>query len=414
MISKRYLFQETERQLQAEAKTMSQLLSKTTLSNKTLQEKFTNRKTLVITERLLTANIIIWTENQEIIYTDIKGVTLKQIIRQSKGPQRKYVSAMAAIPNAQGMKQRYVTLVTKVDDIKAVNQLMRRSQLNSFVISAFVAILLSVFFEKSLTKPIRKLTKHLRNYPVRGAYKEISIDSKDEIGVLADSFNTLARQLKRLDEEQKAFFHNASHELKTPLMAIQGNAEGILDGVVKGNDVDKSLQVIISESQRLKKLVEGITYLAKLENATDSFSFGRHSLGKMIQEALQSIKALAEQKQINILVENNVEETVPIDKDKMKRALINLVGNAIRYAESTIEIISYAEEEKVIMIIKDDGKGFAQEEENKVFQRFYSGDAGGSGIGLAITKSIIEGHNGSIKAYNNKPKGAVFEICLPK
>jgi signal transduction histidine kinase len=413
IISQRYFIQETQQQLQKEAKILSQLLSPAVLSNEFVVEKVANRKALAISERLLSSKMIIWKLNEEIVYSDIKNVSLEQLKQQSTGPKRQFVTETVPITSKSGKTKGYVTLFLKLNDIQQLNGMMRKSQLISLVISALIALVLGVFFEKSLTKPIRRLTDYMKNYSIRGSNKEISIRTKDEIGELADSFNALSRKLKQYDEDQKVFFHNASHELKTPLMAIQGNAEGILDGIVKGEDIPASLHVIIAESQRLKRIVEGITYLAKLENVEDSFCFAKHSMEGLIQEAVQSVQALAEQKGINILIENHSLEPVWLDRDKMIRAFINLLGNAIRYAKTKILISCFlTSHSKIIIKVEDDGKGLAPHDLEKVFQRFYSGEDGGSGIGLAITKAIIEAHNGTISAFNRKNGGAVFEIRL--
>jgi signal transduction histidine kinase len=407
-ISQRYLLHETEQQLQKEAKVVSQLLGKAALSNRTVKEKLVDRKALAVSERLLSSKMIITSRNQAVIYTDLKDATLKEF---EQGTEGKFVSETVAINSKNGTAKGYVTLVARLDEFRELNQLMRRSQWISLLLATLIAVVLGLFFQKSLTRPIRKLNEHFKHYSLKGATGEVLINTKDEIGDLAVSFNALSRKLKQYDDDQKVFFQNASHELKTPLMAIQGNAEGILDGVVTGKDVNKSLNVIISESQRLKRIVEGITYLAKLENVEESFEFTTDSLEMIIRGAVQSVRALAEQKGIEITIENNVLEAVRMDREKMKRAFINLLGNAIRYTESTVAIKSYVESGKVLVIeITDDGKGFAPSEVEKVFHRFYSGDADGSGIGLAITKAIIEGHGGTITAFNGVRGGAVFKL----
>lgn len=413
VISQRYFIHETQQQLQKEGRILSQLLSPAVLSNELVEEKVANRKALAISERLLSSKLIIWKRDEEIIYSDFKGISLEQLRRQSVGPKRKFVTETVPITAKNGKTKGYVTLVLKLNDIQQLNGMMRKSQLISLVISALIAIVLGVFFERSLTRPIRMLTDYMKNYSIKGTNKEITIQTKDEIGELAESFHSLSRKLKQYDEDQKVFFHNASHELKTPLMAIQGNAEGILDGIVKGEDIPASLQVIIAESQRLKRIVEGITYLARLENVEESFTFANHSIEELIREAVQSVQSLAEQKGIDMVIENKIRESAWLDKDKMIRAFINLLGNAIRYAKTRIVVSSFWNGQKEMVIrVEDDGKGFLPGEPEKVFQRFYSGEDGGSGIGLAITKAIIEGHNGTIAAFNGKNGGAVFEIRL--
>ncbi|MFK9091799.1 sensor histidine kinase [Bacillus salipaludis] len=413
-ISQRYLIHETEQQLQKEAKVVSQLLGKSVLSSRTVEEKVANRRALAVSERLMSSKIIILSGDYEILYTDMKDTALNDF-SQSEGQGRKFVSEMAAITSKNGKTRGYVTLVARLDELQEINKLMRRSQLISLFISGLIAVVLGLFFKKGITRPIQILTEHMKHFSLKGANNEISLQTKDEIGGLADSFNTLVRKLKQYDNDQKVFFQNASHELKTPLMAIQGNAEGILDGVVTGEDVNRSLNVIIAESQRLKRIVDGITYLARLESVEESISLGRESLEKIIRETVKSVAALAEERGIRIMVETNVAESVLVDREKLTRAFINLLGNAIRYANTTVVIKSSVSVDRKAFIVEvmDDGRGFTPGELVKVFQRFYSGDAGGSGIGLAITKAIVEGHGGDIKAFNGEQGGAVFTLRIP-
>lgn len=412
LISQRYLIHETELQLAKEAKVMSQLLGKSALSRVVIEEKLLNRKALAVTERLLSSKMIIWSARQKIIYTDLKDDALQEF---RQGPSRNFVSETVRIQSKNGKTRGFVTLVARLDQVQELNRLMRRSQLFSLVLSALIALVLGLFFKRGIIKPIRTLSEHMKNYSLKGVNKEIHLVSKDEIGELAESFNALSWRLKQYDEDQKVFFQNASHELKTPLMAIQGNAEGILDGIVTGEDVNKSLNVIIAESQRLKRIVEGITYLAKLESVKESFVLKAESLEAIIQEAVKSVAALAEQREINIVFEGAISNPVMVDREKMKRAFINLLGNAIRYAKSVVTVRCSIGQQQALMIeVTDDGPGLAPGEEDKVFQRFYSGDEGGSGIGLAITKAIIEGHGGTIKALIREQSGAIFQISLGK
>jgi len=410
-ISQRYIIHETEQQLTKEARVISQLLGKSSLSSTTLKEKLRNRKALAISERLLSSKLIILNRNQRIVYTDLKDSTLTEY-QQSQG--REFVSKTIRIFGNNGKTKGYVTLVAQMEELQEINKLMRRSQLISLIISGLIAVILGLFFKREITRPIQRLSDHMKHFSLKESRDKIHLKSNDELGELADSFNALAGRLKQYDEDQKVFFQNASHELKTPLMAIQGNAEGIVDGVVRGEDVERSLNVIIAESQRLKRIVEGITYLAQLEGAEESFRFERVSFEEIIGEAVRSVKALAEQRGIEIRVRNDVSTMVSVDREKFIRAIINLIGNAIRYAETIIVVdAQMGMSSGVIIKIKDDGPGLKKGEEAKVFQRFYSGDEGGSGIGLTITKAIIEGHGGALYGYNGKQGGAVFEIRIP-
>jgi len=236
---------------------------------------------------------------------------------------------------------------------------------------------------------------------------------KDEISELGQSFNQMIKKIHALDEEQKRFLQNTSHELKTPLMSIQGYAEAIKDGIVTGDKVDSSLNIIIEESQRLKKTVYEIIYLTKLENANEKFSFENKDLASSIEKSIISVQSLASDK--NIYIKNEVEKDtiVSIDEDKLIRVLINILGNAIRYTNKLIIINSICTSKHIELFIIDDGNGFEAGVENKIFERFYKGKDGSTGLGLTICKTIVGKHGGSISAYNKSPHGAVFKIILP-
>jgi signal transduction histidine kinase len=196
-------------------------------------------------------------------------------------------------------------------------------------------------------------------------------------------------------------------------MSIQGYAEAIKDGVVEGKEMEESLAIIIEESQRLKKVVEEIIYLTKLENVEDIFNFEEGNIGEVIRKAIKSVKPLLDEKNIQINLKGNFDYLGKFDSEKIKRAFINILGNCVRYAKSTIIIEVTRAGNNLEIFIKDDGPGFKDGEEKRIFDRFYKGNKGGTGLGLAITKAIIEGHQGMIEAFNNSSYGAGFKIHLP-
>jgi signal transduction histidine kinase len=254
----------------------------------------------------------------------------------------------------------------------------------------------------------------MNNFSFKENQQELVIHTGDEIEELADCFSSMVDKLKVYDVQQKSFIQNASHELKTPLMSIQGYAEAIKDGVVEGAEMEESLDVIIEESQRLKKIVDEMIYLTKLDSVEESFHFEKADVYEIINQSIKSVKALAEAKGVDLRVNGDCTYEGYFDIEKLTRAFINIFSNGIRYAERQIQVNCKADESYMEIIIADDGKGFSDGEEKKVFERFYKGRDGGTGIGLAITKAIISGHNGQIKAYNAAPNGAVFKITLPK
>ncbi|WP_273851513.1 sensor histidine kinase [Guptibacillus spartinae] len=304
-----------------------------------------------------------------------------------------------------------LVLFTKVESLEDFNRIIEQAQALSLFVSAAVAVLLAVWMQRGITGPIRLLADHMKGFSMRKPNPPLKLKSKDEINELAQTFEELTDQLRKNDFDQKEFLQNASHELKTPLMAIQGNAEGILDEVIVGNEVEHSLQVIVNETQRLKKIVQDLSYLTRLETVEESFTYEFVHINRILQEAMTAIKPLAYQNQLTLEYDGDSEIQARVDVDKMKQAFLNILGNALRFASSLIEIRMWKDESQVTVEIQDDGTGFG-ENPGRVFDRFYTGDQSGSGIGLAITKTIVEKHHGEIYAEIHKKGGRVV-ITLP-
>jgi signal transduction histidine kinase len=267
---------------------------------------------------------------------------------------------------------------------------------------------------RSIARPIQSLAGGMRRFSPRKELPEIAVHSRDEIGELAESFIAMADKLRANDKMQTDFLQNASHELKTPLMAIQGNAEAIKDGIVREREAEESLDVIIAQCQRLKTVVDELIYLTRVDHQPDAFRLERAAIGEIIGEAAASVRGLADQQGITIMVKGDVDSVGVFDREKLKRALINVIGNGIRYAQTRIIVQAIGKAGQLEIVCEDDGKGLAPGEEERIFDRFYKGEHGGTGIGLAITKAIVEAHGGSIAADAAKPAGgAVIRILLP-
>jgi signal transduction histidine kinase len=291
---------------------------------------------------------------------------------------------------------------------------MNRTQAMSLIVGGVIAVILGMIFQRGLTKPIQKLKNYMAAFSFKDSQQELKIKTGDEIEELAECFSAMVQKLKSYDVQQKRFLQNTSHELKTPLMSIQGYAEAIKDGIVEGNEMYESLDVIIDESKRLKKIVDEMIYLIKLDNVEETFHFETTRIGEIIDQSVRSVKALLDAGGIKLKIEGDCSLEGHFDKEKLTRAFVNILSNGIRYAESEITIDWKAKGSYIEINIADDGKGFQNGEENKVFERFYKGENGGTGIGLAITKAILTGHNSQIEAFNAIPKGAAFRIRLPR
>lgn len=417
LLSRRYLINETSTQLQGEGQRVAAALGNLPLKESELKDKISNlRRTVKIAGRFVDAEMVIFSKEGKILYKDVEDVDKRLINLIYSSPSSRvkgYVSRIAPIMGRNNELKGQILLFTRVKNVYALNVLFRRTQFISFGIAGIIALIIGLALAGKIVNPLRLLMLKLERFSSDRTLDEQAIRTGDEIEELDRCFIEMAGKIKQYDEKQIRFLQNASHELKTPLMLIQGYAEAIKDGVVEGKEAVESLDVIIEQSQRLKRTVEDIIYLTKLENADEKYSFEECGIEDIISIAIKSVKPLAEGKGIRLLYASGMEHTGYFDGEKLTRALINILGNGIRYAEKTIEIKAVDCGENIKLIISDDGAGFMDGEAGKLFDRFYKGDKGNIGLGLSITKAIVEGHGGRIEAYNGSQGGAVFELTLP-
>lgn len=219
----------------------------------------------------------------------------------------------------------------------------------------------------------------------------------------------LGGYVEKAHESQKWFFQNVSHELKTPMMAVQGCAEGIHTGVL---DPAEASGVILEETEQMSELVEELLALSRLESGQAKAEFHLTDIRELLYDCLRSTEQLAEQGNMRISLRFDKNPVlVNCDEIQLRRAFTNIITNALRYAKEEIQIECKADRGKAIVCIRDDGEGIAPELLPHVFDRFFSTRKGGAGIGLSLAKEITSLHKGTIHASNDG--GAVFEISLP-
>ena len=218
------------------------------------------------------------------------------------------------------------------------------------------------------------------------------------------------RDIEKEAERQQTFFQNASHELKTPLMAIQGYAEGIQAGVM---DTASAAEVILAESDRMTELVDELLDISKIDMGRQPLTLSEMDVRELLYDSIRAVEPAAAGGGITITPD--FPETpimVSCDDTRLRRAVTNILSNGVRYARSELRLTCRTEKRHATIRIQDNGDGIAEADLPHIFDRFYMGKSGKSGIGLALTKEIIHLHKGTIRAYNGDG-GAVFEITIP-
>ena len=280
--------------------------------------------------------------------------------------------------------------------------------------ATFLTFALSLIIGYFLAEPLRLLVRKIKAYRA-GANVEFVSDGKlYEADEISESMDALVRKLEsqqadlvRENRRQSEFVSDVAHELRTPLTAIRGNAEILADPDLPPEMQKKFGAIIISESERLSRLVNDLLTLQRIEYDSTPRNFARVNLRTVAQEA--HIESVGE------------APDVLGNADRLKEALTNLVENATRFIEPGGHIVVelFGLHGNSVVQVKDDGTGFGDIDPNLLFGRFYRADTsrarntGGTGLGLAIVKSIVEAHDGTVEALNRPEGGACFIIAIP-
>lgn len=322
-----------------------------------------------------------------------------------------YIAIVMPVSEKNTFGLGWIVIYSSLQQINRLQTAINMILLSILVVSALITVLFSSMISKKVSTPFSSLNQHIRDIAEIKFGRKIQVPVYDELQELVSNFNIMSEKLETYDKAQKTFLQNASHEFRTPLMSIQSYAEGIKYGVTDGA---ASANVIIDESKRLTQLVENLLYLSRLDAIEESYCLNELDLNELIRGCVERMSVIAAKSNISIemsLPEKEVKITA--DEEKVARAINNIISNCIRYAASMVKVSAgLVEEGSVRLLISDDGPGFDSNELPNIFERFYKGAKGNFGLGLAISKNVIEKHNGRIKACDSGA-GAVFQIDLP-
>jgi len=299
-------------------------------------------------------------------------------------------------------------------NVQQINQLQTGINVILFLILIFLALITIVFssrVSRKISDPFSHLNDYIRSISERNFGNKIEMPVYDELRELVNNINIMSEKLGTYDKAQKTFLQNASHEFRTPLMSIQSYAEGIKYDVVSS---DIGVPIILDEIKRMTTLVEDLLYLSRLDTIEENYNYSSLNFNELLTICINRMNLIAEQNSILIII-NLPKKIVKIhgDEEKLSRAIANIVSNCIRYAKSSVIIdLQVLDNTHLQLTISDDGPGFDISELSNVFNRFYKGKKGNCGLGLSISKNVIEKLNGTISA-GNSDCGASFIIELP-
>jgi signal transduction histidine kinase len=287
--------------------------------------------------------------------------------------------------------------------------------------AALLALIVGFLLARTLTRPLRALTDATEKMADGELNQQVTVNSKDEIGELADSFNRMSREVAKANQLRKQMTADIAHDLRTPLTVIAGYVESMRDGDLA--PTPERLDSIYAEIERLQRLVADLRLLAVTDAGELRLNLAPVNVASLLERVAASFKLSAEQKGISLTVQT--DENLPdltADESRLDRVLSNLVSNALRHTPrgGSISILATRNIQSVLISVEDTGEGIPPADLPHIFDRFYradksrtDADGASSGLGLAIAKALVEAHGGRIWAEAVVGDGTNFEIELP-
>ena len=301
------------------------------------------------------------------------------------------------------------------------------------VILVFTALSIGLWIYRSIATPLVKLKKATQNIKEGNLDFVLEVDGDDEFSELCRDFEEMRKRLKEsaeekvlMDKENKELISNISHDLKTPITAVKGYVEGIMDGVADTPEkIDRYVKTIYNKTNEMDHLINELTFYSKIDTNRIPYTFSKLNVEDYFSDCAEEVGLELETRGIELVYANYVEDNVQViaDGEQIRRVIHNIISNAIKYMDKPKGIIQIRIKDVGDFIqveIEDNGKGIAAKDLPSIFDRFYRTDVsrnsskGGSGIGLSIVRKILEDHGGKVWATSREGIGTIMYFVLRK
>jgi signal transduction histidine kinase len=315
-----------------------------------------------------------------------------------------------------------VMLIASVDDIfDSLSEIRTQLYLYSLAVGLLVFVLVFAMSHR-LIAPLRQIVNVVQRLSAGQLNLRIPISSRDEYSILSKTFNNMTEKLEQVEKTREEFVSNVSHELKTPLTAIKVLSESILSQESVPEEVSREfMQDISNEVDRMVNITNDLLALVKVDQREQSLNIAPTDINRLVEDILKRLAPLAEQKKVALFYEEVRPVQIDADEVKLVLAISNIVENGIKYTPGggTVKVIVDSDHQNAYITIQDTGIGIPEEEQDKIFNRFYrvdktrDRDTGGTGLGLAISRSTVLLHNGSIRITSKPDEGSIFILRIP-
>lgn len=376
------------------------------------------RSTMSFWSQYLNADIIITNNDGEVTektgYTSSVPQEYLDLLREKEkivkkgtfgGEYSKRIITIGFPLHYSGTKIGNVFINMRIPDIQKMSNEMILVIMFAIFVSLLIAIALIYIQSKKISKPLIEINSAVRDIAAGNFGKRIDINSNDEIGQLASSFNFMADSIEALEKHRSEFVSDVSHELRTPMTSISGFIEGILDGTIPPEKHEYYLNIVLEESKRLTKMVSDMFELSKTSMDNYSLDITEFDINELIRTCIIGLEERICDKNLDLNVDFKSDELkVLADKDAIKRVVLNIMDNAIKfsYPNTTMGIATWVERRKVHVSIGNFGAGISGDDISSIFDRFYKTDKSrateksGAGLGLSLVKNLITLHKQKI------------------
>jgi two-component system, OmpR family, sensor histidine kinase BaeS len=309
-------------------------------------------------------------------------------------------------PELDPREQRYLT---------STNQALLVGAIGASAAALFIGILLS----RRFLRPLAELTKAITAMKQGDLDQQVEVRTRDELGDLARTFNQMSAQIHHANQLREQMTADIAHDLRTPLMVITGYIEAMRDGTLQ--PTPERFEAMNQEAVLLKRLVEDLRTLSLADAGELKLVYQAAQPGELLEQIKHAFEPMANEQQVSLRVEAGEHlSPIQIDRERMLQVLANLVSNALRYtpAGGSVTLEAHQKQNDLQLVIRDTGMGIPQDKLPNIFERFYRIEEsrhesnGESGLGLAIAKSIVEAHQGTIAAESQLGVGTSMTITL--
>ena len=327
-------------------------------------------------------------------------------------------------PVVDGYSPKGYLLVHKdMSDLDMILNTLKMSVFVTLIVIYALSFVILLAFHFFVYRPLNLIAEAAKQYASGNLDYEIPVNTEDEMGYLSASLNYMSSQLQDMEDYQKKFVANVSHDFRSPLTSIRGYVEAMADGTIPAELQEKYLKIILFETERLTDLTQDLLTLNEFDTQNLLLDKEPFDIHEIIKNVAASFEGRCKQKKISIeLIFATKHLKVMADKRKIQQVLYNLIDNAIKFSDpdSGITIETTERGDKVYTSVKDDGIGIPRSALNKIWERFYKTDASrgkdkkGTGLGLAIVKEAIQAHGENINVVSTEGVGTEFIFSLPK